>query len=110
MRLLKCLPLLLCLCCAYAEEVTEEDIGRYRALAEQGDAQAQYLLGLCFAIGRGLPEDATEAVNWYRKAAEQGLASAQYLLGLRYAEGEGVPEDDAEAVNWYRKAAEQGLA
>jgi uncharacterized protein len=35
---------------------------------------AQYNLGVMYAIGQGVPEDDAEAVKWYRKAAEQGHA------------------------------------
>jgi len=63
-----------------------------------------------YANGRGVPQDAAEAVKWYRKAADQGDATGQYNLGWMYANGRGVPQDDAEAVKWYRKAADQGDA
>ena len=85
-----------------------QDIEQLRKAAEQGDADAQFNLGLMYDIGKGVPQDYQEAVKWYRMAAEQGYADAQYFLGLSYATGEGVPENDAEAVKWYRKAAEQG--
>ncbi len=78
--------------------------------AEQGDADAQFLLGLMYADGKGVLQDDKQAVNWYRKAAEQGDARAQFLLGLMYADGIGVLQDDKQAVNWVRKAAEQGFA
>ena len=87
-----------------------EAVRWYRLAADQGDANAQYNLGLKYASGEGVPEDDAEAVRWYRLAADQGLAIAQNNLGLMYASGEGVPEDDAEAVRWYRLAADQGLA
>ena len=95
------------------EGVSEDDAEAarwYRMAAEQGDAGAQYNLGVRYANGEGVPEDDAEAARWYRMAAEQGDADAQYNLGVRYATGEGVPEDDAEAVRWYRMAAEQGDA
>ena len=82
----------------------------WRPLAEQGHPWTQFMLGLMYADGEGVPKDDTEAVKWYRKAAEQGEALAQAKLGLKYDTGEGVPEDDVEAVKWYRKAAEQGNA
>jgi hypothetical protein len=72
-------------------------------LAKQGDAKAQYKLGLAV-------HDDAEAVRWFRKAADQGLALAQDNLGGMYASGRGVPQSDAEAVKWFRKAANQGLA
>ena len=81
----------------------------FRPLAEQGDAEAQTVLGLMYVNGEGVPEDARQAGYWWRKAAEQGLAEAQFNLGNRYAKGEGVPKDARQAVFWYRKAAEQGL-
>ncbi|MDH4409681.1 MAG: hypothetical protein QE273_08695 [Verrucomicrobiales bacterium] len=72
MRLLKCLPLLLCLCCAYAEEGAKEDVERYRALAEQGDSQAQWSLGVCYALGEGVPEDVVTAYMWFNLSSAQG--------------------------------------
>ena len=53
----------------------------YRLAAEQGDAYAQYTLGLMYAKGQGMPQDFVQAVKWYRLAAEQGAASAQFNLG-----------------------------
>ncbi len=91
------------------------DLEALRALAEQGDATAQYTLGNMYADGEGVPEDLVEAVRWYRLAAEQGGAEAQYnlgvlYLGIMYEDGRGVPEDLVEAVRWFRLAAEQGGA
>ncbi len=80
----------------------------WRPLAEQGDANAQYNVGLMNYHGRGVPQDDDQAIWWYRKAAEQGDARAQYNLGSMYRTGRGVPQDDAQAVRWYRNAAEQG--
>ena len=81
-----------------------------RAKAEQGNANAQVILGLKYDTGEGVPQDDAEAVRWWRLAADQGVAEAQYNLGVRYATGRGVPQDDAEAVRWYRLAADQGFA
>ena len=78
--------------------------------ANQGDADAQYNLGVMYANGRGVLQDYAEAAYWYRLAADQGLSQAQYNLGLMYAKGEGVPENDAEAVEWFRLAAGQWYA
>ena len=63
----------------------------WRPLAEQGDAEAQYNLGVMYDEDR-TRRDAVEAVRWFRIAAEQGHIAAQYRLGVMYAEGEGVPE------------------
>ena len=95
------------------------NIEESRREAEQGDARAQYNLGILYYygqgslkdyVGRGRFQDYREAVKWFRKAAEQGNASAQFYLGASYNLGRGVPKDYAEAVRWYRLAAEQGFS
>ena len=80
------------------------------SLAEQGNATAQFNLGVLYANGQGVPQDYQEALKWYRKASEQGDAGAQNNLGVMYDKGHGVLQDYAEARKWYRKAAEQGHA
>lgn len=79
-----------------------------RPLAEQGDAGAQFNLGVAYENGRGVAKDEREAVRWYRLAAQQGDADAQNNLGGMYAFGRGVAKDDREAEHWWRLAAEQG--
>ncbi|MBF1271437.1 MAG: sel1 repeat family protein, partial [Neisseria sp.] len=69
-------------------------------VAKQGNAQAQFNLGLMYANGQGVRQDDAQAVQWFRKAAEQGVAEAQYNLGVMYANGQGVRQDDAQAVQW----------
>ena len=82
----------------------------WRPLAERGESDAQYNLGLMYSNGQGVLQDDAEAVRWYRLSAEQGFAPAQFNLGVRYNNGQGVPQDDTEAVKWWRLAAEQGNA
>jgi uncharacterized protein len=81
-----------------------------RVRAEQGDAQAQYSLGVSYAHGQGVPRDYAEAVRWFRKSADQGYAKAQSKLASMYFYGKGVGQDYTEAVRWTRKAAELGDA
>ena len=90
--------------------VAAQYIESVRQAAEQGDATAQFHLGLMYANGDEIPEDDREAVKWFSEAAEQGIPKAQYHLALMYAVGEGVPEDDREAVKWFHKAADLGHA
>ncbi len=80
----------------------------FRALGEQGNAGAQFILGAMYENGEGVPQDDKEAVRWYRLAAAQGHARGQYNLGLMYAEGQGVPQDDVQAHMWLNLAAAQG--
>ena len=77
------------------------------SLAEQGDAVAQYNLGVLYRDGQGVPQDYKTAVKWTRLAAEQGDADAQYNLGSMYRKGQGVLQDYKTARKWYRLSAEQ---
>ena len=87
----------------------EIDLREIKKLAESGDVEAQFNLGLIYDQGQGVPQNYSEAVKWYRKAADQGHADAQYFLGTMYVQGQGVPLNYAEATKWLKKAAEQGL-
>lgn len=79
-------------------------------LADQGNTNAQYVLGMMYDDGLGVPPDSREAVRWYTKAAEEGNAWAQYNLGAKYTAGNGVPLSYQEAAKWTAKAAAQGHA
>ncbi len=79
----------------------------WKPLAEQGDASAQYNLGLMYDSGEGVPEDDKEAAKWYRRAAEQEDADAQTNLALMYGKGKGVPQDYVLAYMWINLAAAQ---
>ena len=81
----------------------------FRPLAEQGDAGAQFLLGVMDAGGKGVPQDHATAVRWYRQAAEQRTPDAQFLLGVMDANGEGMPQYDVHAYAWLNIAAAQGF-
>ena len=92
------------------EELQFKAVKQYTAAAEQGDAEAQYHLGVCYEKGEGVTQSYKEAVKWYQKAAEQGYAEAQSNLALCYENGHGVTGSYEEAAKWFIKAAEQGYA
>ncbi len=88
----------------------------WQKAATEGDASAQYNLGLIYSEGRGVVRNPEVAISWWRLAAENGHAQAQHNLALAYISGEtnvpGVskePRLDAAFV-WLREAARQGLA
>jgi TPR repeat protein len=83
-------------------------LGQIRNFAEEGNAEAQTMLGLMYSRGDGVPQNHFEAMRWCRKAADQGHAEAQVLVAGMYNRGEGVPKSAIESANWFRKAAEQG--
>ena len=82
------------------EVKSEEKLVEWKRKAEAGDAKGQYLLGVMYALGDGVPKDAAKAVEWQQKAAAQGNADAQYMLGFMYADGQGVPKNYVLAHMW----------
>jgi len=82
-----------------------------QARAREGDAEAQFQLGLRYDNAEDVPRDPVAAANWYRFAADQGHGIAQLHLGLMFNSGDvGFERDDAEAAEWFEKAAGQGIA
>jgi len=65
----------------------------YTKSAEQGNADAQYQLGVMYQKGLGVKTDMDEALRWYRKSMAQGHASAQR------SHDEIVNSSDEEAPN-----------
>jgi len=72
----------------------------YTPLAQDGNAEAQYVLGMMYRAGRGVPHDYIEAKKWYMLAAEQGHPIAQFYLGWIYVKGKGVPKDITKGYMW----------
>ena len=79
----------------------------WRSLAENGDIQAQYMIGRIYFHHL---QNYSEAAKWYTKAAEKGHAAAQYGLANMYRNGRGVPQDTDVGMKWHLKAAEGGDA
>lgn len=72
--------------------------------AEQGNLDAQNLLGMLYYEGLFGEHKYTEAVKWLRMAAEQGDRDAQAKLAVCYLKGKGVEKDAAESRKWYNKS------
>lgn len=88
-------------------DTTAAKMAAIRQAAEQGKADAQYLLGLLKEDGDSCDIDPTEAVRWYGEAAEQDHAGAQYRLAQLNEHGVGCEINLTEAFKWYRRAALQ---
>ena len=86
------------------------DEGELRQLAESGDKEGQFQLGLRMAIGEGVKKNPAEGAKWLEKAAGQGHLKAMHVLGALYEEGAGVPKNEATAAKWYQKAADGDFA
>ncbi|HKB99278.1 MAG TPA: GAF domain-containing protein [Terriglobales bacterium] len=79
-----------------------------RNLALQGDADAQWQMGVRCHNGEDVPRDDVQAMQWFLRAAEQGHVTAQATLGAYYWAGRGVPQDLSQAYFWSAIALAQG--
>ncbi|ADO81041.1 TPA: tetratricopeptide repeat protein [Haemophilus influenzae] len=94
---------------AYEQSDYQTAFKLWLPMAEQGDANVQFNLGVMYAKGQGVKQDDFEAVKWFRKAAEQGHAKAQAILGFSYLLGErGVQVNKSLAKEWFGKACDNG--
>ena len=93
---------------AFKDKDFNKALYEFEPLAIQGNADAQYNLGLMYNNGDGVPQDYAEAVKWYRLAAEQGDAMAQSNLGTMYEHDHGVLQDNTLAHMWYNIGSANG--
>ncbi|MCS6297488.1 MAG: sel1 repeat family protein [Nitrospira sp.] len=89
---------------ALADPASEQQL---QALAGQGDANAQWMLGQALLTGNLGTIDEAEAVRWLQLAADKGHALAQRDMGMLYEQGQGVTQDTLEAFFWYSLASRQ---
>ena len=87
------------------QAATPDDLHK---LAEQGDAEAQFMLGTLYRNGDGVLQNDTQAIEWFQRAAEQGYVRALSALGSSYWAGRGVRQDYAQAYFWYELALAKG--
>jgi len=80
------------------------------ARATEGDAAAQFYLGLHYSSSEGAAQDLPEALRWYRLAADQNHHLAQFNLGVMLEKGQGTEKDGTAGRMWIRRAAEAGDA
>jgi uncharacterized protein len=81
-------------------------------LANKGDADAQYHVGMMYNNGIGTAQDTKQAFGRFQKSAAAHDPLGAYKLGCYYA-GQGVGvvvQDEAEALNYKLVAAEAGYS
>lgn len=79
---------------------TGRSLAIWQRLAEQGQVDAQYNLGVVHHHGDGVRQDFAAAMRWYARAAEQGDIPAQRAIGTLYMRGEGVPRNERLGMRW----------
>ena len=96
-------------------------------LAEENNAEAQFLLGSMYINGQGVETDDTKGLSWIMKAARQGYdqarlralsinlelagrgdVNAMYNSGYMYLHGWGGKQDTDAGIGWLERAAKNG--
>jgi TPR repeat protein len=90
---------------AYEQRDYRTALKELKPLAEQGNPEAQALLGLMYSLGRGVPFDVDQAMKWFKAAADQGNAEGQCRLGSLY-----LRTDTAQGLRLLKFSANQGFA
>jgi len=93
---------------AIDHDAKADSLGSLRSLADRGDADAQWQMGVRYHNGEGVPRDDAQAMQWFLRAAEQGHVIAQATLGAYYWAGRGVPQDLSKSYFWSAIALAQG--
>ncbi|MEL6233458.1 MAG: tetratricopeptide repeat protein [Pseudomonadota bacterium] len=74
--------------------------------ARSGNAEAEELIGVMYALGLGVEPDPVRAFEWYLRAAMKGHAGAASGVGWYYEVGLGMPAPDlVRAYTWYTLSA-----
>jgi TPR repeat protein len=92
---------------AYQENEYVAALVLLQPLADEGNPQAQFMVGNMYSHAWGVTEDLEAGLVLIRKAADQGDVDAQSELGRAYLEGRGTNRDYAQAMTWFVKAADQ---
>ncbi len=78
----------------------------FEVYARSGNAEAEELIGVMYALGLGVARDDERAFDWYLRASLKGHAGAQSGLGWYYEVGRGLPAPDmVRAYLWYALSA-----
>jgi uncharacterized protein len=82
----------------------------WKPVAEAGDPEAQFNLGLLYYDGLGIPQSYSDAVLWFKRSADQGYEKAELNLGAMYGVGKGVHKNLIESYKWLSICAATGDA
>lgn len=84
----------------------EQARAQFEIYARSGNAEAEELIGVMFALGLGVERDYERAFDWYLRASMKGHAGAQSGIGWYYEVGRGLPAPDmVRAYLWYALSA-----
>ena len=91
----------------YFSDEQNWDLAWKNRMAQFGHAESQYELAEMFEIGKGVPQNISQAVHYYQLAAAQDYFPAMLKLGEIFAQ-ENTYNDSQKSIQWYTYAAQKG--
>ena len=91
-----------------AGDFLTKQVEKQIADAAKGDAEMQYMFGVWFLHGEGVPSDKGKALKLLAAAAEQGHVGASALLGRMHISGDTVAKDMVKGYRLLEYAAQKG--
>ncbi|MGL5361033.1 MAG: tetratricopeptide repeat protein [Shewanella sp.] len=91
-----------------ANEIAASKFAHIQLQAAEGEANAQFLLGLMYLTGRYVAKEVPSGMYWIALAAEQQHEKAQQTLADLAFEGQLIKRDLAVAEHWYKAMEERG--
>ncbi len=86
----------------------QDVINNIKTLADAGDKDAQFAVGL-FLQQSNQQNGPAQAMEYYKKAADQGQLQAMNNYGFLLAASSQEPEKAKEGIKWIKQAADKGL-
>ena len=78
----------------------------FQQSADQGHPEAQYIVALNYAQGKGVVKNEPEAFRYASLSAQSEFLAAKTLVGHYYLRGVGVVRDIPQAYQWFLKSAQ----
>ncbi|QHO73894.1 hypothetical protein ACH79_15835 [Bradyrhizobium sp. CCBAU 051011] len=82
-----------------------EALKLWKRASQNGDAEADYRIGMLYAKNQGVVGSIPDAVVWCERAAQRGHAEAQYQLGLIYLYGVNASLGPNRPETWRQSSA-----
>lgn len=91
-----------------SQDEIKEALSLKKDLADNGDIEECFDLGLIYYEGLVTPQNYSESFKYLNQAAQNNYSEAQFILAFMYKEGLGTKPDINKSREYYQKAARNG--
>ncbi len=97
---------------AYERQEYEQAFQTLKPLAEDGNPEAQHIMGLMCTLGTGVSQDYNEATRWFTLSATKGNLRAEDALAAlaisEFLKNGQATEGKQEKIKWVISSAQRG--